>query len=151
MNATRAARARITALLAKSTTGPLASNTTPPIVAPRVMANWMTATMSPPPASASSGRVRVSQVPQATGAGVPTRPQRARRTAVIHVEVPNRARARATPAMIRGTAASVRGKLAPTALPITKLPMRPATPTTRSRVESVETSTPVTCSRNGRR
>ena len=50
--------------------------------APRVMASWMAATISPPPASASSGRVRLSQVHQATGAAVPMKPHRASSTPV---------------------------------------------------------------------
>ncbi len=53
------------------------SSSTQPTDAPKVMANWMVATISPPPASASSGRVSLSQVPHPTGAGcrsAPTRP-----------------------------------------------------------------------------
>ena len=65
--ATDAAMARIAALPARFVTGPAASNTRPPAVAPSVMASWITATIRPPPASASSGSVRASQVPQATG------------------------------------------------------------------------------------
>ena len=72
---------------------PVASNSTPPVEAPKVMASWMVATCNPPPASASSGMVRLSHVPHPTGAAVPNRPQPIRRAAVEVVDDPTAIRA----------------------------------------------------------
>lgn len=69
------------ALARNSTRAPAMSKTTPPSVAPRVMASRTIATIKPPPASASSGTVRASQVHHATVAAVLAKPEVTRRIA----------------------------------------------------------------------
>lgn len=61
------------------------SNNIPPSVAPNVIASCIMATIKPPPNSASLGKVRVSQVFQATGAEVPINPQTAINKATIQI------------------------------------------------------------------
>lgn len=90
---------RTTALPRNSGTAPTASNTKPPTVAPSVIASWTTATISPPPASASSGAARVTHVHQATAAEL-TKPQSARRAVVTATDVPKPASSMAIIAMI---------------------------------------------------
>jgi len=84
---------------------PVLSNRMPPMEAPSVIASWMVATCNPPPASASSGMVRLSQVPHQTGAAVLNRPQPIRSMAVMVEDDPNAISPKAITAMIRGIAA----------------------------------------------
>ena len=108
-------------------------------------------TISPPPASASSGRVRASHVHQPTGAAVATSPQKPSSTMVVTAEPPKPTSARAITASSSGMAISVRYRLYCRKRSIRKVPTKPATPNTSNISESVAALTCVTVSRNGRR
>lgn len=89
---------------------PLKSNTIPPTVAPAAIANWMIATISPPPASASCGSVFACYVHQPTGAAVATSPQNPSNTVTVSAEPPNETNANAITAINIGVTISVRCK-----------------------------------------
>src|SRR6187399_3270815 len=111
----------------------------------------MTATIRPPPTSASCGRVLASQVHHPTGAAVPRHPQSARRVIVAVLESPNMTRPQAVKAMINGITTRTGYTLLRSSFPISTVPRNPDTPMTRSMNESADALTWVTDSRNGRR
>jgi hypothetical protein len=139
------------ALSAKVLRKPLVSNKKPPIVAPSVMASCMTATIRPPPASASLGRVLLSQVPHPTGAGVPTSPQHRSNIALAIGQRPSVIKAMAIEAIASGMAINTVYKRVLNSAPIKYVPTNPATPRISRMSDRVGTFTPVTVSRKGRR
>ena len=63
------------ALATKVTAYPFVSNSNPPSVDPKAIDSWITATIRPPPASASLGKLLVSQAHQPTGLEVAIKKQ----------------------------------------------------------------------------
>ena len=59
------------------------------MVEPRAMANWMTATIKPPPASASCGMACAIQFHQPTGLAVPINPHNPSSTATVSTHAPH--------------------------------------------------------------
>ncbi|MNC34819.1 hypothetical protein D3C75_832740 [compost metagenome] len=130
---------------------PTPSYSTPPKVAPTVIASCITATIRPPPASASSGSILASQVNQPTGAQVAIKPQPPSSTAVGTTQEPVEITANAMTAMSSGIPVSTLNRCRPTSEPTIIVPTSPATPMISRSSDNVGTSTCVTVSRNGRR
>ena len=124
---------------------------TPPIVAPVAIASWMTATISPPPASLSSGSTLLSQVHQPTGAAVPMSPQPKSSAPVANGTPPSTVSASAIAAIASGIAISTLYSCVRSAIPISHVPISPAPPVMSRTSDSAGMSRPVTVSRNGRR
>lgn len=95
-------------LKAKVLCQPKVSNTTPPAVEPSAMESWITATINPPPASASSGNVRAIHVHQPVGAAVASIPQKPNSRATIHRLSPVSINTPAISAISSGMAIKVR-------------------------------------------
>ncbi|MOA43370.1 hypothetical protein D3C78_1655140 [compost metagenome] len=72
------------------------------------MDNWITATISPPPASAFPGMAWAIQLHQPTGAAVAIMPHSPSSTATITVQAPKGISARAITAISSGRVISVR-------------------------------------------
>ncbi|MNT35388.1 hypothetical protein D3C72_1714140 [compost metagenome] len=115
------------------------------------MDNWITATNRPPPASALSGMASAIQLHQPTGADVAIRPHRPSNATTAATHVPKGISARAMIAINAGMRINVRYKPRLRTAPIRVVPMKPATPIASRISDSVDTSTCVTVSRNGRK